>query len=406
MEVSPELRWILLRAFGPVDAPADGLGAAGGVRARQALALADQWALGPRIATRIPSARLLAELGTTATKELVFSRLRAIAVERRLRRMAGAVALLGAELGLPLVFLKHMALHLSGLATEGVRRPSDVDVLVPRGRVKELYAVLRRNGFSTLGLPDTDHHLGVLVHDSQDPLEVHGCVPGLRARRGQSFLDADTLLGTEAVVRVDGWPESTWVPHRDLLLAHTIVHGLAQHGPAPRHLCRTLGDVTDLAFHRGPLELASACYRWVADDLSEAELLAVIRLARALARGVPPNAMDPRGHERLLLDHIVASTLDSRYAQALKLQALGPGLHDASRWRATLHRAFRAVFVNRAQLVRIYGGSRTELGWLGLRLFRPFDLALRTARAAGGWWALRHGAAVPRGPHAERANMP
>jgi hypothetical protein len=405
--ITAELDWMLLRAFGPIDAPlrapanaplsveharrfalgpriATRIPAARPANASLSVEHARRFALGPRIATRILAARLSSELGDELHRQLVFDRLAAMAEERRVLETARRIAEVAGERSLPLVFTKYSALRLSGMVAEGSRGASDVDVLAPEARARELHRVLGEAGFRGTDLPDASHHLAPLVADGRASVEIHTCLPGLRLAPRRRFVNADALLGTDALVRIHDLPGSVWVPVRELLLAHAIAHGFAQHGFAPGSypLLRALADVVDLAAGKEPDATALGSHRWLADGMTFDEVLAICRLARSLELGLEPRALG--ASESLILRHVLAGTLDPDYERALKLAYLGPGLTDRSAAAALLQNAWRSLSLTQGQLEIIYPGPHTALGWFGLRLYRPVDLAVRTVRAAAG----------------------
>jgi hypothetical protein len=217
-------------------------------------------------------------------------------------------------------------------------------------------------------------------------------LPGVRLGPGQRFATAEALLSDQnLLVRVPELPGSSWVPRKDLLLAHTIAHGFAQHGADPGHypMSRMLADVIDLGSSAEAESTAQSAFTWLRQDMSHDEVLAVCRLARILEHGIPLDYERETSAEVTLLCHWIAGVTRPEYREALKLASLLPRLSDRGRLVTCLREAFLAVFVTRSQLERIYGGERSELGWLGLRLLRPIDLAARTVRAAAQHWALR-----------------
>jgi hypothetical protein len=165
-----------------------------------------------------------------------------------------------------------------------------------------------------------------------------------------------------------------------LLLAHAVVHGFSQHGPGGYPLFRTVADLVDLGAGEPPETLARSSHRWLAEDMTFDEVLAICRLAQSLDLGLP--AAELGGAQSLVLRHILAGVLDPDYEQALKLSSFGPGLTDRNPVAAFLVNTYHTVFPNRAQLEIIYPGPRSARGWFGIRLYRPVDLAVRTVRAA------------------------
>ena len=78
---------------------------------------------------------------------------------------------------------------------------------------------------------------------------------------------------------------------------------------------------------------------------------------------------------------MVAGATDPGYCQGLKARSgFLVTVSDLPPLVAELSSIWRAVFITRRQVEEIYGAPRTRLGYLGRRLARPFDLALRYAR--------------------------
>lgn len=331
-----------------------------------------------RIAARISRARLAAELGDRAL-EIQRERIAAVAGEARLTALARRVAAVAAELGIELAFAKFMALQLGGFLLAGSRPAGDLDVLVPAARSEELAAALCRCGFQRTDLPAKEHQLPPLIGPDGAFLEVHTRLPGLG---GFELLHERGGLGPLA-----GWPGKVWLPRPELLRAHALVHGIAQHGFGPDSypLFRMVGDLLDLGFDRAP-QAVEEVRRWVPRDLAAAEIAATRELCRGLAAGradaLPPEAS-------LLLHHILAGRLDPRYARALKLSFWKPRPSERSSPARSLHAVWRSLILTRTQVDLIYGPPATAWGYLGRRLARPFDLLWRLGRA--GWSAFRVG---------------
>jgi hypothetical protein len=357
----------------------------------KAVECATRFALASRIVFRIPGQDLASELGSDHARALAFKHLATIAAERRLGELMSTLAIVASERSIPLVFLKHAALRATGVIAEGSRSAGDIDVLVPTGRAREFHRRLIEYGFSAAGFPEQPHHLGLLVSPQGNPVEVHLSLPGVRLGPGQRFATAEGLLNHQhLLVRLTELPGSAWVPRRDLLLAHAIAHGFAQHGADPGHypMSRMFADVIDLGGGADAESTARTALTWLKEDVSHAELLAVCQLARALQAGNAGGLHGETSAEATLLRHWIAGVTRPEYRDALKLASLDPKLTDRGKLTALLREAYFALFVTRGQLERIYQGPRSELGWLALRLLRPADLAARVVKAAAQHWAL------------------
>ncbi len=396
------LGWALARAFGPPEArvapPADPLAA---------IALARRFEIAARLAARLPRERWVEEVGERGAAELRRERSAAVAAEVRLLDLAREVATAAAAAGTPVALLKFAALAASGAAAPGSRPACDVDLLAPAAGAAALQAALLARGWSASPLPAGGHQLAALASPAGPAVELHLHLPGVRlGRRGRSATYED-LARAGLLAPLPGWPAACRLPAREALAAHALAHGIAQHGFAPDAygLLKMLGDLVDLGMDEALAERAGAL---VAADVAAVEVAAARRLAAALAAGedLGPRLAagaapgEPAG-EIVLLRHALAGRLDPRYRAAMKLRRR-PQPGDGPRALAAARAVWDAVFLSRAQVAAIYGRPAGRWGYLGRRLARPFDLALRLAAYAAGSVARRRGA--PRG--ARRSPVP
>jgi hypothetical protein len=370
--VPPEVRWMLLRAFGPPGAPFSQA-----VEPAGALAAARRFEVSPRVASRQGRARLAAELGAEAAagfqRDLTTAAAQGMRIEALLREVAAAAA----EREIPLVLLKFAALEAGGTLAPGARTACDLDVMAPPERVEELQAALLARGFRASGLPDSEHQLAAVLHPSGGVVEVHRLVPGVRPDGGGSATVA-TLSRAGLLAPAPGLPGVS-LPAREVQMAHTLVHGIGQHGfwPDSYPLLRMCGDLIDLGFHdESAAPLAQRAARLVERDLAPTEAEAVRDLCRALSVGEGPAGEEP-GQGAVLLRHILAGRLDADYASALRLSLFRSQPSDRPPVVRVVRTALAAVFLSRAQIDAISGRPRHPLGYLGRRLARPFDLLWR-----------------------------
>jgi hypothetical protein len=366
--------------------------------AAEAVAAARLLDLDARIASRLDSAALAAELGAEGAAALLAARAAAAAAALLVEAAAREVAALAAALDQPLVLLKGAALAALGVAAAGSRRAGDLDLLAPAGREGVLQAALLARGFAPTGLPGHEHQLPPLRAPSGAVVEVHRMVLGVRPAGGRSATLAD-LDGRGWLEPAPGLPAGLRVPARPVLAAHALVHGLAHHGHQPEGypLARTLADLADLGasgpaaaaadggrvrseWRREELEARAAAL--VAADVAPAEAAAAFALARALAAGdLDALAARPEAPAARLLAHLLAGASDPGYRQALKLRLLAPPLTDRGRLAGRAAAVLGALWLTRAQVDAVYGRPAHPLGYLGRRLARPFDLARRLLRA-------------------------
>ncbi len=383
VEVSPPLVWALGRAFGPVEAELPP------VVGRDAVALARRFDLGARIAARTRHARLAREVGEEAASELRHRFRHSAASVLVLERVARAVAETAAEIGVPVVLLKGMALHLTGRAVPGSRPLSDVDALVPRDAARRLQEELVTRGWREADLPPSEHQLPPLHHPAGPVVEIHRALRGVRLAGKGAAADAADLLAAGLAEPAPGMPEGCHVPAADALAAHLLVHALAQHLEVPRSypLLRLIADLQDLGWDDARREaFLAGPHRWIAHDVPAEAAADAAALAARLARGEPPAVLagGDDGPARLLR-HALAGELDGTYRAALRWSAIAaPGGVDDRR-TALLHTLVHALWLTDGQIERIYGPPRSRLGHWALRLWRPFDLLLRGVRYGAAW---------------------
>lgn len=372
LAITPEVRWMLLRAFGPAGTPF-----AEPIEPAAALALARRFELSARIAARQGREALARELGAETADGLARDRVSAAAVGLRLIAAARRIAERAAPLGVPLVFLKFAALEAMGTLAAGSRYACDVDVLAPAERADDLWQALVAAGFQGADVPEYEHQLPALVDPEGGAVEVHRLLPGVRIAGGASAtyedLDRERLL-----VPLPGFPGHCSAPASEVQAAHAVVHGLAQHGyrPYSYSLLRMVADLLDLG------ALTDRALGWVAQDVPADEAAALRRLCSRLAAGEVPTAGTP---EETLLRHMLAGRLDAGYEKSLRLGFFRPQPSDRRPAVRLARTVLSTVFLSDAQIDAIYGRPRGRLGYLGRRLARPFDLLLRLGRYGVSW---------------------
>ncbi len=390
------VRWMLLRAFGPPGAPAPAALAPAAGRVLDpaaAVALCRRFDLAGRIAARQGRARLAAELGEAAARELAHDQAVAAAAGLRLATLAERIAALAAAADLPVVFLKFAALELCGLLAPGSRSACDVDVLPPAGRAAELQEILVAAGFAASRLPAQEHQLAALA-GPQGVVEVHHVLLGVRVVGGRSATAGD-LAAAGLLVPLPGLAGSAAAPVPAVTAAHVLVHGIAQHGWAPGSYppLRMAADLVDLGWAGAAgAALAALAAPWVAAEVAPGEVAAARRLAVALAAG--GDAAEWAGSaagEALLLRHALAGQLNPRYESALRLGLFHRQPSDRREPARLGHLLARTMWLSRAQIDAIYGPPRHPLGYLGRRLGRPLDLLVRLGRYGRAAWRLRRG---------------
>lgn len=351
----------------------------------EAIALARELWLSARIAARHGRVRLAAELAAEDAAEFHQDRMAALAAELGWLGQARQLASVAAELGVGVVFLKFMALCLTGRLAEGSRRASDLDVLVAPAEATKLEAALRDRGLAPLSGSAYEHHLPALAAPLGGAIEIHTKVLGLRLGRRGASAELVDLAQRGLLERVHELPGACYVPVPAVLTAHALVHGLAQHGFAPHSypMLRLLADLADLDFGLDrplPEEIRAALLR----DLPLGELQAAAALVSQLVEGdLAPLGESPHASgEAALLHHLLAGALDPDYRASLRLRMLWHPLSDRGAVRAVAGSLSRALFPSTEELASIYGSSEGRVPSAARRLLRPFDLTRRAARYA------------------------
>ena len=345
---APEAAWVLRRAFGPTDGAAitPGLVATATDRPhdpQRALDTARRLSLAPRIGARAGRARLAAELGAEPAAAFIADRTLAGARALKLEETRSQVAAAAAAAGIPIALLKFAALDLAGVVPAGGRPAGDVDVLAPAAQAAALHASLLQRGWYSDAARDYEQHLPALMGRS-GIVEIHRVVLGIQVGRGTGIgrgagsADFERLRAAGLLESTDRLPGQVLLPTRDVLIAHALVHGLAQHGFAPRAypLATMLADLCDLGF-AGAQGVATAARiaPWLTRSLPSAEIAAAQTLVTRLAAGEDPFRADGDGGD-VLLRHILAGVFDTFYAESLKLRQFAHPLSDRSRLRAML----------------------------------------------------------------------
>ena len=391
LELSPEMRWLLLRSFGPA-----GQAFEGAFDPQAALRLARTYSLASRVCARAPVGRLADELGEAIAGEFLGTYHRAAANDLLYEFLAGEVACTAQEIRAPAILLKHASLRFGGIVALGARGiAADLDVLVPMEQQPPLWRALLARGFRGTGPSRQDHHFPALIHPTGAVLELHTEIPGLRLNRRPGLGTANELIGRGLCRRAPGLPEGCYLLTREVMLAHVLVHGIAQHGFSPETypLMRMVGDLLDLNFGTAALEeFLAEPYQWISKFVSVAEVYAAAELCDCLVTGRLPPVSKAPGHARTrqLLAHIIAGPVDLQYRQVLRVKGAGTllGLGGKS-VIGTATPLFHALFLTREQVDLIYGRPSGWLGYLGWRLWRPFDLVARFLRYGRVYWTLK-----------------
>ena len=382
--VKPALRWVLTRAYAAPDT------VFAEIEGDAAAELALRFGLAARIAARQSADRLVGELGAAAAAKIKRQRALSTAQEMRLFETLTEVDSAAADLRVPYAPLKGQALVLGGFAPEGGRPSADLDLLVPEGKLDALQKELIRRGLEVAG-EAYEHQAPALRHASGGVVELHRIVPGVRleAKKSATFeaLAAAELLGPPAAVRFRPRGDLR-LPRREVLAAHALAHGIAQHGLAPAAFpgFLFLADLVDLAFRGSGGRAALATVApWIARDVSFEEAEAALDLATALAAADATLFDPPRSPARLLLDHFHAGLTDPRYATSLKTRLLEHPLSDRPQAVAKAELLAKTLVPTRQKGIGTSAKGESWLAYLGRLAGRPLELVRRwrKARAAG-----------------------
>jgi len=95
--------------------------------------------------------------------------------------------------------------------------------------------------------------------------------------------------------------------------------------------------------------------------------------------------------EVLLLRHLVAGATDQKYVESLQVSAFLGRVSHLPRPVAVARALWHALFLNRAQVDKIYGQPRSRAGYLWRQVLRPLDLLVEATHSLANrfWTGLR-----------------
>ena len=369
------VHWALLRAFGPPDICAPVI-----QNPSHVASVAQQLGLMTRIFARCDRATLQSELGPAYvehTRQVQLAAARGLALERCLR----TVDSLAEQLQVPYALIKGAALARTGVAPLGHRNACDLDILLSEANAGRLHAALKDRGFQEKTPTHPGFHFPMLLDDAGGAVEIHTRLPHVRMIPGGPEVTLQQLLDAHRVSQAPELSEYAHVPVPDLLLAHAIAHGIAQHGYAPQsyQLLRTLADAIDLEIVSNPTRATQALW-WVQPDVTYHEVTALREVAKLLRSGNAVAAWGDTGRNGRMLRHLILGSLDLQYARGLKLHGAIDELRTmgAAEFMATYGRTTFAL--DKADIPRIYGTAARGRE-LRYKLLRPFDMARRVVSA-------------------------
>lgn len=315
VEIPAGVRWSLGRAFAEPGwaAPRD-------VRPEAALSWAATLSVEARIAFRSSPEQVARELREESSRQLFRARHQAVADGMLLQDLLETVAVCGAELDVPLVALRGVALLESGVTAPGSRSFGDLHLLVPVGQAKRLARRLLDEGMQPSARAESTHHLPPLSHPTLGTLRIYRQLQGLSVH-GSGDATAEDLIRC-GLCRQSPRLGGVQLPLDSIMAAHALAHSLDHHAHTPR-ICpptKMLGDLYDLAADEGeevePFILG--CGRYIRRCVSKRELQAVSDLCHHLAAGSPAAYSGDSG---ALIRHVVAASRDTKYQRSLRRAA-------------------------------------------------------------------------------------
>ena len=380
---------MLARAFGPVDEPYE----TGDLDPDRVLDFGRRMSLLSRIRSRNSEERLRQELGDQIVEALGRDYYSNVASVMTHEVGVRDVAQVSSRAGFSIILLKGMALHYLERLVAGSRRLADIDILVPVKQCEPLYEALLEAGFTASGIAAPDHHLSMMFHPLGSALEIHHSIDGVRFD-GEACATADSCLKGGHVQNLPGFPDHCYLPSEPLLLAHLLAHGLGHHGKAPDSYppFQLLADLQDCGVARQEgNDLGHVVEGWVSRDLRSPEVRATVELTRRLSngeRGSDIACEDSDGST--LIRHFLAGTLDPAYLESLRLSRRLDARPGRGRPESILGTVWGALWLTNLQIERLYGKPRSNAGYFGYRLWRPFDLMIRLVRYSRSWLVTRY----------------
>src|SRR5258706_1201327 len=241
---------------------------------------------------------------------------------------------------------------------------------------------LLRRGFRPSGSPEYEHQTSPVVHPFGVSVDLHRKLLGVRVA-GTRSADALDLVELRLWNRLPGLPGEPLAPSRPVLIAHALVHGIAQHGLAPHSypLLRMVADLVDLDLPGAMTDSSSRAASWadwIARDVSFSEVAAVSRLCELLRSGASPD--EARPEEKSFLAHVIASADDPAYSRSLAFFRWLREPTDHSRPGKLARSLFHALAPPQSELAAPSGRRDGRWRRIGIRFARPLVLLGRALR--------------------------
>jgi hypothetical protein len=367
----PGVFWALQRAFGPLGTTVELI-----ETPKERLQAASRLGLLPRISARQPETVLALELGDeTAQKLTVRTRIQmayGLAIEATQRQISSVAQVEN----IPIVLLKFAALYAKKKVTVASRAACDLDILVTPADVPRLTENLLRLGFTRLNLHSPAHQPVVLKSPSSVAIELHVHLPYVRTIEGGPFADLPSLQNACLLERYFPDNDVVFLPKDELLIAHLIAHGIAQHGFEPKTypLLRMVSDLFDLGVavtDRFELDV----FPLVSTDVSRDEAEALRQLVASLREKDVCALWGLRTNDALLVRHFVLAVLNERYQARVLLKRTTQTFSETGIWPNIYHFVEFGLLLSNDQFDKIYPNKNESYFWL--RVKRPFDFIRR-----------------------------
>ena len=374
LSLNPNVHWALLRAFGPPEATGPAI-----QNPSDMAKIARRLGITTRIFSHCSSGTLRRELGALydeSAHQMQVTVARGLALERCLR----VVDSVAQASEVPYALVKGAALTRVGTTPVGLRGACDIDILLAGHHASCLHSAMKHKGFREKTPTHPHHHYPMLIDDAGGAVEIHTSLPHVRFEPSERDLTFQRLLDANRLVPAPALSGCAHVPVPEVLLAHAIGHGIAQHGFVPQSypLLRLVADAIDLDII-GNGDRISRALSWVQPDVSEQEVYALRELAESLAAGNVESVWSDEGPAGCLLRHMVCGSLDERYCNGLKIYQAVHSLQTLG-FAEFLREYGRATFsLPDEDVTRIYGvvaqGRESRYKHL-----RPLDVAARILR--------------------------
>jgi hypothetical protein len=357
------------------------------------LALALRQGVAPLLHRRLHAEAALAAVPAPVAGRLGEER-RATALENlrnygEFRRVAHALG----KARIPLIALK--GLHLAELVYRDIslRPMSDLDILVPRGRVADCLALLRGMGYghdedllaAATAMLDTKCNIGLAQEKRGTWLEVHWALD--EPRGGSTDPLPDVWRGALPARLGDA---ETQVLSPEFLLLHVCAHLACNHSFA--FSLRALCDIAEIVQTQPALDWAAVVAHGSRHHWTRG-VAATLRLARDhLGVAVPAQVLEALGGDSLdpalLADAIAQLLAATELPEGLVTAPNLLALSGSKRPREKAALMWRRLFVPRAELALLYGVSQKSPR---LPLYYAVRLRDLARRYAVGAWALNVG---------------